>query len=38
MSHRAKTDNSDAKALYEYAKLIDKKDIRTMDLDEDSDE
>ena len=35
MSHRAKTDNSDAKALYEYAKLIDKKDIRTIDLDED---
>ena len=35
MSHRAKTDALDAEALYEYAKLIDRKDIRTIDLDED---
>ena len=38
MSHRAKTDALDAKALYEYAKLIDKKDIRTVDLDDDLEE
>lgn len=34
LGHRAKTDSLDAKALYEYRKLISHKDIKTLELNE----